>query len=199
MSYISNECRQYNRYSDFRQAARRHAPSQLIPVIAAAAAEQTYEMDMEKWARGIPPWAYAAIARDCMVHSDERRHRPVTDQAVARMRNLLLNAHEPDQDLQDIFRMVSGYVYEQALYQRSLKHEMARSYLLFVKTEVQPRYSAPDADSWADYLGVQLDTAMTATFILAALTATHSGTFDPQYPLSEDYRPMEGLVRGADL
>lgn len=188
-----------NRYSEFRQATRRHAPSELIPAVAALAAPQTFEKDFGKWAKGVPPWAYAAMARDCLLHSDERRHKKVDGRAITKMRNLFTNAHDPYEGATDIFSMISGYIYEQHLYQRSEREEMARSYLLYTQTDVPTRYSMPSEQDWADYLGFPLRTALTASFVLCALTAAHGGTFDPKFLASENYAPLEGLMPAADL
>ncbi|BAS11758.1 hypothetical protein AHiyo8_00610 [Arthrobacter sp. Hiyo8] len=188
------------RYSEFRQATRRHAPSELIPAVAAAAALQVYEKDVAKWAKGVPPWAYAAMARDCLLYSDEHRYKKVDDQAIIWMRNILNDVYEPDERLvADIFAMISGYVYEQSFYQKDEMQEMARSYLLYTQTEVPEQYRIPSGPDWEEHLGLPLRLAITASFMLCAWAASNHGRVDPKFPNSAAYEPLEGLVSGADM
>lgn len=188
-----------NRYSEFRQATRRHAPSALIPYIAAVAATHAYET-MKQWQKGLHPWVFAAIARDCMLYSDEFRDKPVGEVALHRMHNLFTNAYDRDSGpTSDLLSMMLGYAYEQTWYQRSDKHELARSYLLYTQTQVESRYEFPNKDDWEEYLKIPLKDAMKASFALFALACSHMGSFDPTYPGSKRYVELEPHVPAIHL
>lgn len=188
------------RYSLFRQAARRHAPSELIPAVAAAAAKRAYDKPEQKL-KGIHPWVFAAMARDCMLYSNEGRSKPVDDNALRQMHNYFLDSPgwDPAQEsTTSIFTMLLGMAYEQTWYQRNPKHELARSYLLYTKTDT-PGLWQPEANEWQELLGAPFHTALTASFILYALSCSHAGTFDPKWPESHDYAKFESLIPAKEL
>jgi hypothetical protein len=188
-------------YSQFRQATRRHAPSALIPVVAAAAAGRAYDKQHQRF-KGIHPWVYAAMARDCMLYSDEFRSKPVDRLAMGRMHNYFVNSAAWDEQLESttgILSMLLGMAYEQTWYQRSGKHEMARSYLLYTSPGISDQHQHPDESDWEDLLGLPLHSAMTASFVLFGLICTHAGSFDPEFPFTPMYSPFEPLVTAEGI
>lgn len=188
-------------YSQFRQATRRHAPSDLIPAVAEAAARRAYDKP-EQRARGIHPWVFAAMARDCMMYSNELRSKPVDARAMQQMQNYFFNSpawDETHESTTSIFTMLLGMAYEQTWYQRNVRHELARSFLLYTKTQTAPEYEHPNEHDWEELLGVPFRTAMTASFALFALTCSHLGTFDPEWPDSPDYSQLKEVIPAKHL
>lgn len=114
------------RYSDFRQAVRRHAPSELIPYLSVrAAAKQPLAMGWDdEWARGYPPWVYAAIAREAILYGNEHRRTPVDEEAFRQLRNLMTESHDAHSDRdENPLALLGGYAYEQFPYQTSIMEE----------------------------------------------------------------------------
>jgi hypothetical protein len=177
-------------YSQFLQATRRHAPSDLIPAVAAAAARRAYDKP-EQRAQGIHPWVFAAMARDCMLYSNELRSKPVDARAMQQ--------DEAQESTTSIFTMLLGMAYEQTWYQRNVMHELARSFLLYTKTETASEYEHPNEHDWEELLGAPFLTAMAASFALFALTCSHLGTFDPEWPGKTDYSQLEEVIPAKHL
>jgi hypothetical protein len=190
-----------NSYSQFRQATRRHAPSELIPAVAAAASKRAFDKPEQRF-QGIHPWVFAAMARDCMLYSNELRAKPVDTRAMQQMHDYFFNSpgwDDTHESTTSIFTMLLGMAYEQTWYQRNVRHELARSYLLYTKTETTPEYEYPTPDDWEDLLGAPFRTAMAASFALFSLTCTHLGAFDPEWPGKPEYSELEELIPAKQL
>ncbi|MBA3754589.1 MAG: hypothetical protein H0X01_10750, partial [Nitrospira sp.] len=169
--------------------------------MAAAAAQRAYDKPAQR-AQGIHPWAFAAMARDCMLYSNELRSKPVDARAMQQMQNYFFNSPAWDEahgSSTSIFTMLLGMAYEQTWYQRNVRHELARSFLLFTKTQTVPEHDHPNEHDWEELLGVPFLTAMAASFALFALTCSHLGTFDPEWPGKPDYSQLEEVIPANHL
>lgn len=168
------------KYSDFRQAVRRHAPSELLPVVASRAANEKGE-DVRAWAKGFAPWIFAAMARDSILYSDEYRSKPVNDESIRHLRNVFSLSHDEKPQAFDMATLLVGYLYEQAWYQSPVKEELTRTYLLLTETVVDSQYEQPNNLAWQELLGTTLPDALGASFVLHTGVMRNSGTFDPTW------------------
>lgn len=179
------------RYSDFRQAVRRHAPSELIPFLSArAAAKQPLAMGWDDgWASDYPPWVYAAIAREAILYGNEHRRARLDEEAFRQLRNLMTESHDahPDRDENPV-ALLGGYAYEQFPYQTSIMEEIARPYLLMAAGAGQP----PAAD-WERLLGGSIDQALGASFIIY-VAVMRNGFFDPRWFDEAWFAPISKVV-----
>lgn len=176
-------------YSDFRQAVRRYAPSELIPFLSAHAAKNLdpFSGDTpERWRRGFAPWFYSAVARESIVYGNECRFRSVSDRDIIELRNLLVDApigiENSSEDERILARVVQGVSYEQFAYQTSVKHELARSYLLFagdLDDGGQPSFPRPN--DWVPVLGGTITEALSASFVFALGAHKNGGIVDPAW------------------
>lgn len=170
------------RYSDFRQAVRRHAPSELIRFLSArAAAEQPLAMGWDPgWANGYPPWVYAAVARDSIMYGNEHRRARVDENAFTQLRNLMTESHDPHPDRdQNPVTLLGGYAYEQFQYQTSIMEEVTRPYLLMADSRIKGP-GVPSDEDWRRLLGGTIDQALSASFVIY-MGVMRNGFFDPRW------------------
>lgn len=183
------------RYSDFRQAVRRHAPSELISFLSVtAAAKQPLAMGWDdEWARGYPPWVYAAIAREAILYGNEHRRARVDEEAFRQLRNLMTESHDahPDRD-ENLVAMLGGYAYEQFPYQTSIMEEIARPYLLMT-AGTGDGSGQPPAAGWEHLLGGTIDQALGASFIIY-VGVMRNGFFDPRWFAEKWFAPISEVV-----
>lgn len=155
--------------------------------------------DVEQFAKGIPPWAYAAMARDCLIFSDERRKKAVDERALRYMRNLYMEAYEgPQSDRPTLFSLVVGHLYEQTWYQTSVEHDLARTYLLLTAAIPGGQHAHPGESDWEELLGAPLREAIAASFILYAGTMGAGGRFDPDQLDDHSYQEISELAKIND-
>lgn len=192
--------RQVTSYLDFRQAVRRHAPSELLPYAAAHAARHLrFPLTMSQtWVKGFPPWFYAALARESIVYGNELRDKPVNDRAMIYMRNLFTESHGwPRDGEMNLARLFSGIMYEQFPFQTSVKEELARPYLLFADTEVRERYAFPGPGDWEPVLGGTIEQALSACFVIHVGAARNNGIVDPAWFKADWYQRIEHVLPPA--
>lgn len=155
--------------------------------------------DVEQFAKGIPPWAYAAMARDCLIFSDERRTKAVDERALRYMRNLFMEAYEgPQSGRPTLFSLVVGHLYEQTWYQTSVEHDIARTYLLLTAPIPDGQHVHPDESDWEELLGAPLREAIAASFILYAATIGAGGRFNPNQLNDPSYQEISELAKVDD-
>ena len=177
------------RYSEFRQAVRRHAPSELIPYISAHAAKNLDPFSGEntdQWRRGFAPWFYSAVARDSIIYGNENRSKPVSDRDIVNLRNLFTDVPVGIEDLGKeeplLAVLMQGLSYEQFPYQTSVKEELARSYLLFAEDlDDGGEPSFPRPNDWVPVLGGTITEALSASFVFAVGAHQNGGVVDPAW------------------
>lgn len=151
----------------------------------------------KSWPAGFPPWIYAAMARDCVLYSNDHRGKPVDDRAVTRMRNLFSISHDEKEDHPDFsyLSVLGGYVYEQIPYQVPIKEELARAYLLWVDTPGTEGW--PGSVDWTELLGGSIEDALAVSFMIAVGVMKNGGHFDPQWLASDAYQALGEMVPAA--
>lgn len=183
------------RYADFRQAVRRHAPSEILAFLSArAAAKQPLAMGWdEEWAQGYPPWVYAAIAREAILYGNEYRRAKVDEEIFRQLRNLMTESHDahPDRDGNPV-ALLGGYAYEQFPYQTSIMEEIARPYLLMT-SESGDRSGQSPTEGWERILGGTIDQALGASFIFY-VGVMRNGFFDPRWFDEKWFDPISEVV-----
>jgi hypothetical protein len=168
------------RYGEFRQSVRRHAPSELLPVLAEIAVSQKdFEFD-SSW-RHVAPWAIAAVARESMLYGNEFRTRPVSDRALRQIFSLFNQANSGIPQGDDLILMMNGFFYEQFHYQDSPINDLARTYLLLIDTKISSDRSFPERD-WKALLGLSLEESMQTTFAIFVAAKSNNGAYDPTWP-----------------
>lgn len=161
------------RYSDFRQACRAHRPSELLPYLGAFSAERNGVGKLElEVIKSTPPWAVAAIARECLLWGNEHRDKPVSWRAVAKLFNLLRDV-EVLPGRTSLMRIMTPIVQEQYAYWRSPRVEMARA--LAVLGTSWP--GLPDLD-WTKVFGIGLPEMLRATEFLGVAAVQMHGAVD---------------------
>jgi hypothetical protein len=176
---------------EYRQRVRRHRPSSLLPLIAAAAARYGRPDRPQSWL-GSPykkytPWALADAARVCLAYGTEQQRSDATEDDLLRILAAYSSLKDPtlfgDDDsalrLRDFMMRLSG---EQLAWQAPEFHSLARTAALYLHTPFpahrRPQHITPGWErkvfgcSLADYVG-------TAQLIWAA-ALTSAGRFDPE-------------------
>lgn len=167
------------RMSEYRQAVRRHAPSELLPKIAKMASElKEYEFD-PSW-KLLSPWGAAAIARDSLLYGNEYRSTPVDDKALRKIFYLFNQAEGGVPEGKELWLMMTAFLYEQGHYQDTPLHDIARTLLLLRDTQITAP-EIPERD-WTEVLGVDLEQWLIILFALATATKGGGGRFDPTSP-----------------
>jgi hypothetical protein len=167
------------RMGEYRQAIRRHAPSELLPRIAQIASQlREYEFD-PAW-KMISPWGAAAIARDSLLYGTEYRSTPVDDRALRKIFRLFNQAEGGVPEGKELWLMMTAFLYEQGHYQDTPLHDIARALLLLRDTPINAQ-EFPDRD-WTEVLGVDLEQWLIIIFALATATKGGGGLFDPASP-----------------
>lgn len=189
------------RYSEFRQAVRRHAPSDLLPFAAAHAAKHLDTITggrKDTWSSQYPPWFYSAIARESIVYGNEHRSKVTTEDDIRRLRNLFMETPTGIENIQDgriIDLFFQGASYEQLPYQTSVKSELARSFLLFSDEMLDgDQCSFPGPQDWVSVLGGTINQALTATFIFAIGANKNRGTVNPAWFDMDWYKQVEPIL-----
>lgn len=195
------------RYRDFVQAARRHAPSVLLPALAAESARQfdggAYHY---KPSDVIFPWVIAAAARESIGFGNEHRStEPVTIEDFGRLRNVFTNLHDPFYNVAGepgaLESLMVRYTFEQFPYQHSRFEEMSRILLLFDRDYTGLGCTVLSTAAWEGLLGLPLEAFMRAGFLIVAGAQTNAGWFDPSWLTRPHLQPMlEALkLTGAEV
>jgi hypothetical protein len=171
-------------YNDLLAAARRFAPSALLPTLAQVSTEQVSRRTSSEWP---DPWNIALIARECIAYSNEhRRGGPVTDRDLKRLRELTRELDDPyadskfDADAWESLKV--RYSYLQIPFQTHQPlSELSR--LLSVCGGDDAYYSrlgleVVTANLWSNLIGMPLATFAKAGFVIVSLARTNHGRFD---------------------
>ncbi|MCO4237159.1 hypothetical protein NG702_06935 [Pseudarthrobacter sp. MDT3-28] len=175
------------RMSEYRQAVRRHAPSELLPKIAMIASKlREYEFD-PSW-KLFSPWGAAAIARDSLVYGTEYRSTPADERALRKIFRLFNQAEGGIPEGKELWLMMTAFLYEQGHYQDTPLHDIARTLVLLRDTPISAP-EIPDRD-WTEILGVDLEQWLIIVFALATATKGGGGRFDPASPERDAWQKL---------
>jgi hypothetical protein len=189
------------RYQDFIAAARRHAPSVLLPVLAAVSAKQ-FDGGGYRHRRDevIFPWVIAAAARENIAYGNEHRSTdPVTLKDLGRLRNIYTNLHDSFVDTADQPGSLDSFLvrtaFEQFPYQHSRFEDMSRILLLFDRQYSGLSCSVMSTDGWQQLLGLPLEAFMRAAFFILVGANNNAGWFDPAWLTQPNLQPAMELLQ----
>lgn len=116
------------RWDEFRQRIRAHRPSELLPAIAAAGAEQFDGGPLKINPAGLQPWGLAEIARESLAGGNEHRAAPVKPDTLRRLHGLYSRLDDPyaHEGGGGPWDYMVRTVYEQASWQGAVYSELAR-------------------------------------------------------------------------
>jgi hypothetical protein len=162
------------RYATFIEQVRRYRPSDLLPRVAAVAADisDRHETSTEQW-RLLSPWGLAAMARDSMVRgNDHRRPAIVTTERIQELHNLFSNTYDPPDPASGALEILAQLGYEQFSYQESDGEEVARTYAMF---NGALRATSTTAVTPETFLGGTVEDVLTAAMVVYAVARHSSG------------------------
>lgn len=180
-------------FAEFRQAIRRHRPSELLPALAGMAAHDAYEPVDIQLARYIPPWGIALIARESILWGNELRDDPVDEAALIRLFNARTNLRTPGLGSLDIESHLTRMAYEQFPYQESIFEEMSRTHALLVDGPKHVETEAVSEAAWTELLGGPLDEVVGTTFLLMVGAKENRGWFDASWVGQSQFSEIAGL------
>ncbi|MCX4743934.1 NERD domain-containing protein [Kitasatospora sp. NBC_01287] len=186
----------YNRHvadDEYRQRARRHRPSSLLPLVAAAAVRWGQPGQQHPWLqspyRKYTPWALADIARVALTFGTEFHRAEATEAdllkilcAYSQLKDLTLHNDDGDPSvrLRDFLMRSFG---EQFVWQAPDATNLARTGAIFRDTAF-PEHRTPQVlvSGWdTDLLGCTLTDYIGVTQTLWAVAMHSQGRFDPSY------------------
>lgn len=179
------------RLGEYRQAIRRHAPSELLPQVARIASQlKEYEFD-PKW-NLYSPWAAAAIARDSLLFASEHRSAPADVKALKKIFRLFAQAENGVPQDTELWLMMTAFIYEQGHYQDTPLHDISRTLLLLKDTQISAP-EIPDRD-WKEVLGVELEQWLMALFAISTATKGALGLFDANSPERDNWEALNPVL-----
>lgn len=181
---------QDDRYESVQQAVRAYRPSALLPALAEFAGVPHVRYSLEDMQRRTP-WAVAGLAKESIVRGNEHRSKAVGSDTVSRLVHRFNNAYEPPDFVESIPHLLAPLVFEQMPYQEADYTDLARTRALFVDTPLPARAGA-DVSDWSGLLGMSLDLASQATFLLWVWATHNQGRVDLALL---DAPHMAGLLR----
>ena len=169
-------------YREFCQRVRRHAPSDLLPVISRLAAKFGEPGEwLQSPYKKLTPWALAEVARVSLVFGNEYRREPVTEDDVI----FCCAAHIAitERDLQTgtidgFLKFMLRLANEQLPYQEPPLHEWARSIAIFEQTTTS-RTLEVLTNNWAtELLGCSIREYVGISFFAQAAALNNAGMID---------------------
>ncbi|MFD7011183.1 nuclease-related domain-containing protein [Rhodococcus jostii] len=166
------------RYDHVQRQVRKYPPSELIPALAAFAADPEGDLSRER-ILGRRPWAVAALAKESIIRSNEYRSAALPPGIVTQ----LIGAFDWAMEIREPFRgtahLLVPVLFEQIRYQDVGREGLARTLALFVDTPLPPA-AGPDVAAWDDLLGMSLADMVKATFVLWVLVNRNGGIYDSE-------------------
>lgn len=188
---------------EYRQRVRRHPPSSLLPVVAAASAR--YPM-RDSWFDSpygkFVPWALADIARVSLVYGGEHRGRPATERDLLACSAAYTAQGDPELTADSSGDAVANFMLrissEQLVFQRDPFADIARTVAIFEQT-VATRPPRVLTIGWPErLLGCQLHEYARAALLLQTSAWRNAGTFDPRWLNQSNFgQVLEELPRAA--
>jgi hypothetical protein len=191
-------------FNEFVQACRAYRPSELVPTIArisAALGEPPYADHVK---RRCPPWGLAAIARESLLHGNERRDRPITDDGILVLLLKFFDSDIPREpapgDPGVLVSLVTPILYEQFPWQESIFEELARSHALMIEglDEVDTKVISEQALAEI-FSGVPLGDAIVATFVLQVGANQNGGLYDSSWLDQDNFKDVLELYPRGNI
>ncbi|MFE3476265.1 hypothetical protein ACFXOI_32415 [Streptomyces bacillaris] len=191
---------------EYRQRIRRHRPSSLLPLIAAAAARYGTPVQPQPWLESpylkYTPWALADAARVCLAYGTEHQRSEATERdlleilaAYSSLKEPTLHGtDEPAVRLRDFMMRLGG---EQMAWQTPEFVSLARTAALYLHTPFpahrQPRCMVPGWDT--ELFGCPLPDYVGTAQLLWGCALLNAGHFDPAIFESRDGEKFNRVVR----
>lgn len=164
------------RYVSVQQYVRRYRPSALLPALAALASDVGVQLTSEDLRRRTP-WALAALAKESIVRGNEHRPAEVPTDVAAELVHRFNLAFDLPKAPSSLAELMVPIAYEQMPYQQANYTDLARARALLIDTPL-PARAGPDVARWDDVLGMSLDLASQATFVLWVWANQNRGVVD---------------------
>ncbi|MCO7273343.1 hypothetical protein [Cellulosimicrobium cellulans] len=170
------------RDGEYLQRVRRHPPSGLLPLVAAASARYPMDGWESSPGRRYTPWALADVARVSLAYGNEKRGG-VTDEddllsCLCAYSSLGDPTLTPDSGAGELFAFFLRLCSEQLPFQRRAFGSLARTMALFEQT-MPARELEVIRQGWdEEVLGASLENYVRTALLLQAGAVNNLGTFD---------------------
>ncbi|WEK12965.1 MAG: hypothetical protein P0Y48_10895 [Candidatus Microbacterium phytovorans] len=173
-------------YADFVQAVRAYAPSHLIQFLARYAADRGgWDVELRPGMR--PPWAVAAMVRDCIVSGNESRSGQLSEARLRRLFNIFGEAHDERGDTAQA--ILTPIIYEQFPYQQSDYEELLRSIALF-----EDPYPGCRNWPWDELLGSSVTDLISLAFLVHTVVMNKRG----EYKVTPAFQQVVDMLEYTD-
>ena len=183
------------RYADFIAAARRVAPSVLLPALANASIQQLDGSIYRPRANDlIQAWIIAAAARENTAYGNEHRQQTVALKDLIRIRNTYLELHDPFLNAVGqpgaVESLMVRTVFEQFPFAHSRFEDLSRILLLFERDYSSLNCEVLSVSSWEQVLGAPLEQFMRAAFFILVGALCNGGLFNPGWLTMPHFTPV---------
>lgn len=184
---------------EYVQRVRRHRPSALLPVVAAASARWKDSSYWNSPYMKYTPWALAETARVSLAYGNEHRgDGSCTEEDLLRI--LAAYSQLTDMMIRDngTYEAVSGFMLrmsgQQLTYQGATYNALARTAALFEQTQVKGPLRCMTA-GWAnELLGCSLSDYVGVTMLLQVAAYQNAGRFDPAWLDQPQFREICAVI-----
>lgn len=187
-------------YERFENEVARFRPTELLPLVAAAATLTQRRMDDPERllvdGHVVTPWALSVIARESIVHGSELAPRTAAQRDVERLCRRYVDLDDPLQYQGSHNSELRGFLvrtgFEQFPLQQSPFEEVARTCALYLDAAREASSSAPllSAESWRRALGLPLEQFVAIAFILHVWSSLHMGWVDLDWLAMPQFDPV---------
>lgn len=192
-------------FETFRQAVRRHRPSELLPTLAQMSVhlgDPPFDVNV---LRTVSPWFTAVAARESILWGNEHRADRNEQRHLVQLVNLFNDIDSDTDPKVGVSSSIIRTVHEQFPFQESVGGELARLHVMLVEPLDQDLpLEVIDAHVWESLLGAPLGQAVGATF-LHYVSALHlGGRLDlsflslPGFETVNDVWPAEAINATTD-
>ncbi|MGW5557636.1 hypothetical protein ACWER9_10485 [Micromonospora sp. NPDC003944] len=184
------------RYADFIAAARRVAPSVMLPVLANASIQQLRGSSVYRPRADevIQAWIIAAAARENIAYGNEFRQRTVSRKDLHRLRYTYQEVHDPILNTAGqpgaVESLMVRTVFEQFPFAHSRYEDLSRILLLFDRDYSSLNCEVLSVAAWEELLGAPLERFMRSAFFILVGALCNGGRFDTDWLSMPHFAPV---------
>ena len=184
------------RYADFIAAARRVAPSVMLPALANASIHQLRGSSVYRPRADevIQAWIIAAAARENIAYSNEFRQQAVTRKDLFRLRDTYQDMHDPFLNTASqpgaVESLMVRTVFEQFPFAHSRFEDLSRILLLFDRDYSSLNCEVLSVTAWQEVLGAPLERFMRSAFFILVGALCNGGRFEPDWLSMPHFAPV---------